>query len=81
MTALLRGYGTFVVNHEKTLVLAFFKVSVDHLFDNVESAKIYCFGKKSGKSLENWLQKFVRTLQSQMTLSPAVFTRDFCSVL
>ena len=39
MTALLRGYTTFVVNHEKTLVPAFFKVSVDHLFDNLESVK------------------------------------------
>ena len=82
MTALPRGYCTFVVNHEKRLVPSFFKVSVDHPFDNLESVKrIFCFGKKSGKSLEIWLQKFVRTLQSEMTLSSAVFTCDFCSVL
>ena len=82
MTALPRGYCTFVVHHEKRLVPSFFKVSLDRLFDNLESAKIvFCFGKKSGKSLEIWLQKFVRTLQSRITLSSAVFTGDFCSVL
>lgn len=37
--------------------------------------------KKSGKCLEIWLQKFIRTLQSEMTLLSAVFTCDFCSVL
>ena len=32
-------------------------------FDNLEVGKRnYCFGKKSGKSLELWIQKFVRTL-------------------
>lgn len=47
MTALLRSYRTFVVHHEKSLVPAFFKVSVYHLCDNLESVKrIYCFGKK-----------------------------------
>ena len=29
---------------EKNFVSAFFKVSVDHLFDNLESGKSYCFG-------------------------------------
>ena len=82
MTALLRSYCTFVVHYEKILVPAFFKVSVDHLFDNLESVKrIYCFGKKSGKGLEIWFQKCIRTLQPEMNLSSAVFTCDFCSVL
>ena len=50
MTALLRSYCTFVVHYEKILVPAFFKVSVDHLFDNLESVKrIYYFGKKIWK--------------------------------
>ena len=48
---------SFAVHHEKRFILAFFKVSVDHdLFDNLESGKrSYCFGKKSGKSLELWI--------------------------
>ena len=40
----------------------FFKRSIDHLFDNLESGKKLLFWKKSGKSLEFWIQKFVRTL-------------------
>ena len=37
----------------KALFLCFFKVSVDHLFDNLESGKKnYCFGK----SLEFWIK-------------------------
>ena len=51
---------TFAVHHEKTFVPAFFKVSIDHLFDILESEKR--FGKKCGKSLEIWIQKSVRTL-------------------
>ena len=43
----------------KALFLRFCKVSIDHLFDNLESGKkICCFGK----SLEFWIQKSVRTL-------------------
>ena len=35
---------------KKALFLASFKVSTDHLFDNLESGKRnYCFGKKVGK--------------------------------
>ena len=45
------------------LCCCFFKVSVYHLFDNLESGKRNdCFGKKSGKSLEFWIQKSVGTL-------------------
>ena len=34
-----------------------------HLFDNLESGKRNdCFGKKSGKILEFWIQKSVGTL-------------------
>ena len=49
---------TFAAHHEKSSVPVIFKVSFDHLFDNLESGKINsCFGKKSGKSLEFWIQK------------------------
>ena len=41
----------------------FFKVCIDHLFGNLESRKRnYCYGKKSGESLEFWIQKSLRTL-------------------
>ena len=37
---------------EKALFLCFLKVSIDHLFDNLESGKInYCFGKGLEKVL------------------------------
>ena len=55
------------MHHEKKFVPAFFKVSIDHLFDNLESEKRNnCFGKKSAKSLEFWIQKSVRTLCSEL---------------
>ena len=42
---------TFAAHHEKSFVPAFFKVSVDHLFDNLESGKRNnkLFGKKVWK--------------------------------
>ena len=41
-----------VVHHEKRFVPAFFKVSINHLFDNLECGKInYCFGKSLEKVL------------------------------
>ena len=44
--------------HEKSLVPVFFKVSVDHLFGNVESGQInYCFRKKPAKRLSNYGSK------------------------
>ena len=48
----------FAAHYEKSFVPTFFKVSFDHLFRNRES------GKKllSGKSLEFWIQRSVRTL-------------------
>ena len=51
-------------HHEKSVVPAFLKVSIDHLFDNLESGKKknYCFGKKSGKSLGFWIETSVQTL-------------------
>ena len=53
----------FAAHHEKSFVPAFFKVSIDQLFDNLESGKRnYCFGKMSWKSLEFWIKKSVRTL-------------------
>ena len=48
---------------KKSFVAAFFKVSIDHLFDNLEPReRNYCFRKKSGKILDFFTQKFVRTL-------------------
>ena len=66
MSALHHVYCTFAVHHEKSLVLAFFKVSIDYLFGNLESEKInkLLFWEKSGKSLEFWIQKFVPTQRS-----------------
>ena len=53
----------FAAHHEKSFVPAFFKVSIDQLFDNLESGKRnYCFGKMSWKSLEFWIKKSVPTL-------------------
>ena len=41
----------------KRAFFAFLYVSVDQLFDNLDCEKRnYCFGKKSGKSLEFWIQ-------------------------
>ena len=54
------------VHHEKSLVPAFFKVSVGHLYDNRESGKInYCFGK----SFEFWIRISIRTLLSSDLIS------------
>lgn len=40
-------------HHEKNVVPAFFRVSIDQLSDNLESGKKnYCFGKKSGNNLD-----------------------------
>ena len=51
MSALHRVYCTFAVHHEKSLVPAFFKISIDHLFVNLESGKIkYCLEEVWKKS-------------------------------
>ena len=40
----------FVAHHKKKNLPAFFKVYIDHLFDNLESGiRNYCFGKKVWK--------------------------------
>ena len=45
-------YRTFAVHHEESSIPAIFKVSIDQLFANLESAKIkYCFGKSLEKVL------------------------------
>ena len=52
---------------EKKLCFFVFKVSIDHLFDNLESEKRNnCFGKKSGKRLGCWIQKSARTLVDRL---------------
>ena len=53
-------------HHERSFVAAFFKVSLDHLLDNLASEKrYYSFGTKSGKSLEFWIQKYELCLWEQ----------------
>ena len=48
ISTLCHGYCIVAVHHEKGLVPAFFKVSVYHLFGNLEFEEInYCLGKKS----------------------------------
>ena len=51
-----KSYSTSSVCFQRTTKKAWFlrfKVSVDHLFDNLETGeRNYCFGKSSGKSLE-----------------------------
>ena len=51
MSALHRGYRTFAVHHEKSLVPAFSKVSIDYLFVFLvsEKKKVYCFRKSLEK--------------------------------
>ena len=57
MSAVNHGHCAFAVHHENSLVPVFLYVSVDQLFDNLECEKRnHCFGKKSGKSLEFWIQ-------------------------
>ena len=58
--------------YEKGFVASFFfKVSINHLFDNLESGKRnYCLEKKHEKSLEFWIQESVRALSEwQINLS------------
>lgn len=45
------------------LFVPFLEVSIDNLFDNLDSGKIIILEKKSGKRLEFWVQKSARTLQ------------------
>ena len=50
---LVKSYSISHGHHGKSFVLGFFKVSIDHLFDNLECEKRnYCFGK----SLEFWMK-------------------------
>ena len=55
----------FAVHRKESFVPALLKVYIDNLFDNLESGKkIIALEKKSGKSLEFWIQKSIRTLNS-----------------
>ena len=46
MFALHHGYYTFAVHHERSLVPAFFKISIDHLSDNLQSKNKLMLWKK-----------------------------------
>ena len=60
----------FAAHHENSFFPFFFKVSIDHLFDDLELGKRnYCFEKRSGKSLEFWIQKSVRSLMTVLLFS------------
>ena len=60
---------TFAVHIKKSLVLVFFKASLDHLLDDPESGKRnYCFGKGLGKVLG---------LESKNLYKPCTF-KGFC---
>ena len=51
---LIQSRRVFAVHREKSFVPAFFKICIDHLFDNFESGKRnYCFGKISTKPLNS----------------------------
>ena len=57
----------FAAYLKKAFFFFVFKVSTDHLFDNLESEKRNnCFGKKSGKRLGFWIQKSARTLVDRL---------------
>ena len=53
---LVKSYSISPTRHGKSFVPAFFKVSIDHPFDNVEAGKKLLFWKNSGKSLEFWMK-------------------------
>ena len=67
---------TFSAHHEKSFVPESFKVSIDHVFDYIESGKgKYCFGKKSGNGLEFWIPNLYKpcTSKNGQTFQGCVF--------
>ena len=61
----------FATHHENSFAPAF---SIDHLFGNLVSEnRNFCFGIKSGKSLEFWVPKSVRTLVIPNFLETKIF--------
>ena len=63
MSRLYLGYCAIPLHHGKKIGFssAFFNVSIDYLFDNLECGKRNnCLGKTFGKSL--WIQECVRAL-------------------
>ena len=61
----------FATHHENSFAPAW---SIDHLFGNLVSEKrTFCFGIKSGKSLEFWIPKSVRTLVIPNDLETKIF--------
>ena len=58
--------------------LCFFLYWSPIIFDNLETGKRnYCFGKKSGKSLQFWGQKSVRTLRAACSDTSKLFFLSF----
>ena len=55
--------------HYESFVPAFFKVSIDHLFDNLDSEKKSLFWKKRLGKVEFWIQKPVLTLLTEQRVS------------
>ena len=61
----------FATHHENSFAPA---LSIDHLFGNLVSEnRNFCFGIKSGKSLEFWIPKSVRTLFVPNFLETKIF--------
>ena len=61
----------FATHHENSFAPA---LSIEHLFGNLVSKnRNFCFGIKSGKSLEFWIPKSVRTLVIPNFLETKIF--------
>lgn len=74
----LGGYRIFAVHHEEGLVPVFFKFSIDHSLDNIESGKkSYCFRKNLEKVLNFGSKSLFETCDSDLFLYPVLLESLF----
>ena len=74
----LGGYRIFAVLHEESLVPVFFKFSIDHSLDNIESAKnSYWFRKNLEKVLNFGSKSLFETCDSDLFLHPVLLESLF----
>ena len=74
----LGGYRIFAVLHEESLVPVFFKFSIDHSLDNIESGKnSYCFRKNLEKVLNFGSKSLFKTCDSDLFLYPVLLESLF----
>ena len=74
----LGGYRIFAVLHEESLVPVFFKFSIDHSLDNIESGKnSYCFRKSLEKVLNFGSKSLFETCDSDLFLYPVLLESLF----